>query len=412
MQLLKENTPYDYMYANNMVPMYGGVGGGVPTPPQYPYMQQYGTMNTGFGYNQNPYPMNSQYMIGTMPNQYDPYSMGLTNGVGKTYEEQQNSNSTDLSNSMVGMSADDMMHRFAYQNDPRYQNYNSNPFSQPVQGYNGYYGIYGQQPYQVTQNYGKYYNPNNPYATHEEGYYNPYLSDTMMENVMNDYSKNGGKVTPFTTANTGINSFAMIANQQKEMQERWENNQNTIKMLCGICGIEQTPYQPVDPEVQKKQYEDYVARQETIQVSNYVNWICANVPDQSTYENPQRRAYIEAWNNKHDEWAAKFPAEYSMYDFFNGGIAENMYMETLIVEAKKRERDLNGLYNRAAFQNKLNQLHPDYDPQESIPLYQRQTKIPLTLDDMEIRLPDSIRNSDHFKRQQQFIDAIINKMPS
>ena len=378
MQILNNSncmtTPVDYMYQN---PYYGGAGYNMPAPQFYQipqYQQAYG-----------PYMQQQIYGGFAQPNQ----------------QPQQTSMFDDTIPEGLAQTPS-MQKQFEYQNDYRYQYYGNNNSS--------YYPNYGTQ-YQ----YG-YANNYNPFAYKEEGFYNPYLSQTVMENMSNDFAlRQEPKKNMYTMGGTvNQNTYFSIAEQQRIFQEQQQQQRQIHEMLCRLncrwfgidADVAQDNKEKFNEEMERR-YQQQIEYQNEVNVCNYINYLANSAPAPETYECTARKKYIENWNKKYNEFNSKFPENYTMYEFFNESIAENMLMECKIEQAKMMERQLNQLYNQDAFRQNLAKQHPGYVPRSGISTYTvGQPRIPLTIDDMEIKLPDSLKDA----RREKFINPIIGNM--
>lgn len=383
MQILNNSncmtTPVDYMYQN---PYYGGAGYNMPAPqfyqiPQNGYQQAYG-----------PYMQQQMY-----------------SGFGQTNQQPQQTSMFDDTIPTGLAQTPGMQKQFEYQNDYRYQCYGNNNAS--------YYPNYGQSYVYGNNNY-------NPYACHQEGYYNPFLSEPMMNNMTNDVISRDPqfKKNMYTMGGVQNQSYFSIAEQQRIIQEQQEQQRKTYEMLCelncrwfGIDTGSADQNKVKFNEEMERRYRKQLEYQNEQNLCNYINYLASMAPAPETYESPARRRYIDEWNRKYDEFNSKFPENYTLYEFFNEGIAENMYMECKIEQAKIMDRQLCQLYNQSAFRQQMASLHPGYTPKSAISTYTvGNPRMPLTIDDMEIRLPDSIKNNEDFKRREKFINSIVGTM--
>lgn len=409
MQLLNSTgmgTPMDYMYQNQY---YGGAG--YNPAPQY----SYGTYPQGYYPNmpQQTYDQNQMYQQ-SMYNPYYGQQMYNQYGYGTETPNIGNiQNATVIGNKAYNddtipsgiANSPSMAKQFEYYKDPNYQNYGNN---------NSYYQSYSTANQSVFSNFGNRYNP---YAYYNEGYYNPYLSKPLMENMAKDYySRNPNAQSPFTTGYSAQNGFFRAAEMQREAQIQYENQYATHRILCDLNSrwFNMDPEETV--EARQKHYEEVEKRQkEFIEYQNEVKQYCflnsffEKFNTQEPYEAPSRRRYIEHWNNLYTERTSRYPENYTMYQFFNEGIAENMYMDTIIDLAKMRDRELNQLYDRNAFRQSMSFIHPGFNPNKD-PASYASARLPLTLDDMEITLPESLKNTEEFKRKEKFISSIIGNM--
>lgn len=386
MQILNNSncmtTPVDYMYQN---PYYGGAGYNIPAPQFYQIPQQQ------YGYQQA----------------YGPYmQQQMNSNFGQPNQQPQQTSMFDDTIPMGLSQTPSMQKQFEYQNDYRYQYYGNNNTS--------YYPGYGQS---YGYGYGSTYNP---YAYQEEGFYNPYLSNTMMQNMSNDMASRDSqpKKNMYTMSGVQNYSYFSIAEQQKIIQEQQEQQRQIHEMLCGLnCrwfgmdgNLADYNKEKFNEEMERR-YRKQVEFQNEANLCNYINYLASTAPPPETYESSARKRYIAEWNRKYDEWNAKFPENYTVYEFFNESIAENMYMECKIEQAKMMDKQLNQLYNQNAFRDQLSRLHPGYTPRSGISTYTvGKPRMPLTIDDMEVRLPDSIKNTEDFKRREKFINSIIGNM--
>lgn len=347
------NTPVEYLYTNQY---YGGAG--------------------------------NKYLAPQVFNQY------------QNYNQMQQIPITDSTVIPEGLSqSPGMLKQFEYQNDQAYrQHINQSYFPQ--------YGAFN--------NFGNKYNP---YAYYEEGYYNPYLSNTLYTNMNNDYNNsNDGKLPYSMCGDISTNQFLSVAEQQKAAYEQYINQRKTHDMLYRLCynlegKYDETSYQKMIEESEMR-YRKQLEYQNDVNKCNYINYLASRFNTNVTYESPARRAYIDNWNRIFEQHQEKYPEQYTLYEFFNDGIAENMYMDAKIDEAKRRDRELNRLYDRNAFKNHMGMLHPNtYDPNTDTSAYgMRESRLPLTIDDMEITLPNYIKDNKDFQRREKFIDTIISGM--
>lgn len=371
MQLLNRsgymNTPLEYMYQN---PCNGGVGQ-QPTPPFY-----------------------GQPMY--MPNMAQPMYQNIQQEPIITTQDGQEVVNCPMP---AGLSSASMQQQFQYQNDWRYQYYGNNTQSY----YNGYgTGFNGQFGYNQ-----------NPYKYYEPGYYNPMNSQQLIDGFKKDKPF---EMPSYANYDYG-NQYFNIAQQQAMMQEANKNHMQTYDMLCNLVGkINGVDQEEIDRQKQKadeernRQYQLWYEYNQEAQMCAFINKLSSMAQDPSSYEAPARKRYIEEWNKKHDEWEEKF-GQPTVYEFFNEGVAENMYMQCKINDAVMRDTQLNRLYDRQAFRNYLASQHPNYDPQTGLSRYVgTQPRMPLTIDDMEIRLPDYLKNTDEFKRKERFINEVMKKM--
>lgn len=376
MQILNRSgymdTPIEYMYQN---PCYGGAGQ-QPAPPFYG-QQIYNPIGQPMGF---VYPNIIQ-----SPMQQETIT---------TQDGQEIVNCP----MPAGLSAASMPQQFQYQNDWRYQYYGNSPSY-----YNGYGTAFSNQ-------YG--YNQN-PYKYYEPGYYNPFNSPQLVEGLKYDKPF---EMPGYTSYDCG-NQYFTVVQQQQIIQEANRNHMQTCDMLSNLVGkINGYDQEEIERQKQRnqeernKQYQRWYEYNNEAQLCSFINKLSSMQDPDVTYESPARRRYIEEWNRKYDDWVEEF-GEPTMYEFFNNGVGENQYMQCKINDAIRRDTQLNKLYDRQAFRNYLASQHPGYNPQTGLSQYvNTQSRMPLTIDDMEIRLPDHIKNTDEFKRKEKFINEAMKKM--
>lgn len=131
------------------------------------------------------------------------------------------------------------------------------------------------------------------------------------------------------------------------------------------------------------------------------------------YVNPERQAYIEAWNKTYEQRSKAIPEGTTLYEFFNGGVANECWINMLKEEAVDRAKDMASLYSQEYFRNTLHNSNPNYDPITGTAggkLTVNNMNRGLNIDDMEVTLPPHIANDEYAKKREKFMNTILSNM--
>lgn len=163
-----------------------------------------------------------------------------------------------------------------------------------------------------------------------------------------------------------------------------------------------------------RQYENYNLDREYAAIYYISQFPISTMPG---YVNPDKQAYIEAWNKTFDEKSAMVPEGTTLYDFFNGGVANELWIDSLKEDAKERAKDMSSLYSRDYFRQQLNKSNPLYDPITGttggkLTLNNMSGSRGLNIDDMEITLPPHIANDEYAKKREKFMNTILSNTRS
>lgn len=210
-------------------------------------------------------------------------------------------------------------------------------------------------------------------------------------------------------------------NQRKQYEQEWLENQNQQKELRRRLTVMNRKFFGMDDgneyfEQQEEVYQQQAAAQyqmqQLAQQYNYLTYI-TTMPNSldPMYSNPIRDEYIARWNKTYENRNSKYPENYTMYDFFNGGIATEMYMDAKVDDALDRLKDMTRLYDQNNFRQQLAQSNPNYDPLTGVAsgaLNLNNAGKRLNIDDMEITLPPHLSNSEYQKKREKFMATIFN----
>ena len=163
-----------------------------------------------------------------------------------------------------------------------------------------------------------------------------------------------------------------------------------------------------------KQYENYTLDNEYNSIYYISQFPTSADPN---YINPYKQAYIESFNKLYDERYSRVPEGTTLYEFFNEGIANRLWIDCLVDEAKDRAKDMSSLYNRDYFRQQLNKSNPLYDPVTGtaggkLTLNNMSGSHGLNIDDMEITLPPHIANDEYAKKREKFMNTILSNTRS
>lgn len=301
------------------------------------------------------------------------------------------------------------------------------PYGEPQ--YNGspnfnYNGIYNQEiyktyvPVQDSSGNISYESPNtipqqnsSTYRIRPSDQY--YYQSGYMPNVIDS---NGATVS-LKPINTGWHyNYYELYNQQQQYNQQLQQHRKEQMDLAGRLqkivnrsfGIsEETANENYAKSVERwnEAQQEMAENAEILNQQNLYNYIDnqAILSSSPEYKSMAYANYLQRWGQVYEARNKNYPTNYSMYDFFNNGIGENMYMDMIEAKAEEKRRQLCNLYDKNAFRQELSRLHPSYDPYDgSIKPSER-----LTIDDMEVTLPASISSAEYQKRRERFFSSII-----
>ena len=320
--------------------------------------------------------------------------------------------------------------------------YNPTPLTFSYNGNGVGYYTSGSQPQSFVGSYnpgGYVTQPNNPYMGYNYNYtgQGAPIFDDRVRMADQFYYQLGYKPTvtgadgkPFQIGGPSYGNYYSSAwdmyNQRKQYEQEWLENQNQQREIRRRLTIMNRNFFGLDDgeEYFKQQEEIYQQQaamqyqmQQMAQQYNYLVYI-STLPNSldPQYSNPARNEYISRWNKIYENRTSKYPENYTLYDFFNGGIASEMYMDAKIDEAIDRLKDMTRLYDQNGLRQQLAQSNPNYDPLTGIAsgaLNLNNTGGPrLNIDDMEITLPPHLSNSEYQKKRERFMATIFGNSTS
>ena len=238
--------------------------------------------------------------------------------------------------------------------------------------------------------------------------------------------RNGNPVNQYNTNNYYASAWQMY-NQRKEeeqnYQKHYQEQQDIWKQLT-ILNRRNLGYddgekvfqdnEDYKQEFYAKQYETYNLDREYASIYYISQFPTSDMPG---YVNPYRQEYIESWNKTFDQRSSMVPEGITMYDFFNGGYANELWIDALKQDALERAKDMSSLYNKDYFRSELNKSNPLYDPLTGtaggkLTLNNMSGSRGLNIDDMEITLPPHIANDEYAKKREKFMNTILSNTRS
>lgn len=120
---------------------------------------------------------------------------------------------------------------------------------------------------------------------------------------------------------------------------------------------------------------------------------------------PQDIQYINYFNSMYDKTRQEIPNDISMYEY-NNKMSEQ-YIQMLLDKDKQKQKEISKLYNNNDYRKLLDMNSKSNSYFNSI-FNGRTMDNNVTIDDMEISLPNHISN-EYQTRRKMFIDAILNK---
>jgi hypothetical protein len=207
--------------------------------------------------------------------------------------------------------------------------------------------------------------------------------------------------------------FANQQEQQRKMQEEYENQQTQWRILRNVSnrqsGIKEMSAQDYQDQLQYEQklaaYR-YQCELEDAQNDRLVSFV-KSMPcsTQKGYISPFKEMVVTQWNKTYKERHAVTGDDYDIYQFFNEGIADQFILANMQHESDERGKDLARLYNDAQCRMYLHQQNPSYDAYSGIGAIPKGWKI--NANDIEVELPPELKQSEYVKRRDKFFNAIF-----
>lgn len=297
-----------------------------------------------------------------------------------------------------------------YNYDYNTQSYIPSQNQNTLYNYDQYYNPYNQE---VTQSYGPIFDTRAKLS--EQYYYQAGYNPTII-----DANGNAVSLRPNNSNDWYYNYYDMYnrqQEQQKQMQEHQKEQLSIMKRLQKVVnvslGIENDIDNTVDHEkIAEEWQKQQQIMQENTDIMNKQYLFEMINQSQNNSLNPEYRSfdymnYTSRWNSLYEKQQNKYPKNYTLYEFFNQGIAENMYMDMKIDQANEKARQLCNLYNQDNFRRELARLHPSYDPYDNNVISPER----LTIDDMEVTLPPSLSGKEYQQRRERFFSSIMQSVP-
>ena len=313
--------------------------------------------------------------------------------------------------------------------------YNGNdPYQTQVQNNYQYYSSMGQFASQQMQIY------QNPYGY--VGSYNPYNQQYMQQQsadiYRNAYTNGEIGYADYCSFNGGQPSFVNTNNQttyynkgsddwygsatewyrkQQEYQRQQQQIQQEQQYAWDICrkisnnalGIENDQSEEqikASIEYQQK-WEAYRQKRAKEQYeADCLTAFILSMPNstQKGYISPFKEQYVRSWNNYWHQRNDKYPEKYGVDEFLNQGILTQQIFDDMDDDTRRREKELNRLYDQNQFRQLLAQRHPDYDPVTGVSIKGARR---LGIDDIEVQLPPNLSSTEYAQRRQRFFESIM-----
>lgn len=185
--------------------------------------------------------------------------------------------------------------------------------------------------------------------------------------------------------------------QQKHQKEQQQIRKSLLKRSTNVNGVKlkQIPYDNNDEEEMMKVHEEH----QDIQKYNHLSSLLRG--REKGYKS-KRRTELQNHMGKCTGESYKFIDEDTdLFEFMENGY--KITLDIIEQEERSRQKDLTKLYNQNAYQQLLG-VH------ESSYTYNSLSPTPINIDDMEVTLPESIKNDEYYRRKKQFLDNILNKL--
>lgn len=217
-----------------------------------------------------------------------------------------------------------------------------------------------------------YYNNNNVYNNMYNNYYNPYLA-AQQEQMRQ----------------------AQLMEQQRAQSDMFKSISRKVNKSLGreVDDEYLKRYDPEDPR-QVKQDEELIITNRLL-----------NLHYNGYYGNYEAQRFIEANNRHFEQIKQQYPDDMSMLEFSEK--FADIYVEHLQDKEKESRKNLTQLYDRNGY-NQLIQMHKNSNNYFSTVFQGGNPNREVTIDDMEVKLPNHMQN-EYQARRQAFLSAILNK---
>lgn len=217
-------------------------------------------------------------------------------------------------------------------------------------------------------------------------YYNPYLNGMY-----------GRYMTPNSNYFRGYNNPLQIQAQMEYERMMKESHQNIVNSLIKSSGAylgnsEEETKEVLDsyaPKPQEVMIEEYNKNRELMQYERLAQ-LTKQVPLNAPIYIEQTIMKVNIESNK---IKSEFPDDLSAVDYFSK--ASSLVREAILDEdLKKRKEGIDKLYNSSQYKQLIQ--------------FRSANKVN-SIDDLEIKLPSQLANSEYQERRKKFLDNILNK---
>lgn len=221
------------------------------------------------------------------------------------------------------------------------------------------------------------YNTNQPTMG---GYYN---------NIYNNY------YNPYLAQQQEQLRQAQLMEQQRAQSDLFKSISKNVNKALGV-EVDDEYLKRYDPEVEKAKNVD-----EELLITNKL----MNLHYNGYYGNYQAISYIEANNKHYEQVKQQYPDDMSMLDYSIK--FADLYVEYLQDKEKQSRKNLTQLYDRNGY-NQLIQMHKNPNNYFSSVFQGGNNNRDVSIDDMEIKLPNHM-NNEYQMRRQAFMQSILGK---
>lgn len=251
------------------------------------------------------------------------------------------------------------------------------------------------------------YNPGNYPMNNVPNQYN--INPNPMGNILNIGSQgyNGGYYNnmynnyynPYLAMKQQQQAEAMFKEQQRQQSDIMKKISRAVNKSSGYDISEESLNSLYD----YKEPEQYKVDTESVE---YMQSYVTNLHLNGYQYTPQEIAYVNHFNSQYDKSKQQYPDDISMYDF-HIKMSEN-YVDMLLEKEKEKQKDVSKLYNNDDYRKLLNMNSNNNTYFNSIFNGGNNNQNNVSIDDMEISLPNHLAN-EYQSRRKQFLDAILNK---
>lgn len=228
--------------------------------------------------------------------------------------------------------------------------------------------------------------------------YNNQMQTNTMQTMGGYYNPYGGTI---------YNPYLMRQQQERAMaiqRQQMEQQANIMKSLSRIVNSSMSDDEFEEySKVYQIQYEPN-EEQQYIQQQNKFDMMAHYNPEQHRPVDPRTIRNIYLINQEIDKQKSRFPDDMSLPEYLE--VSGDLLYEAFIEEGTKKQRDMSRTYNSQKYRDLID-IHSNATSYFNTLYSQAKIRPNVTIDDMEVRLPKDLENSEYHQRQRKFVQQLM-----